>query len=76
VPEYFAEYRDKGDGLAAFLGSSIVAKVCHYTYLGDVSSYRIAQIVFNDAYGKHFVSKAEYTSKGPRAVVEKSPSLL
>jgi actin-related protein 9 len=27
VPDYFAEYRDKGDGLAAFLGSSIVAKV-------------------------------------------------
>jgi actin-related protein 9 len=27
VPEYFAEYREKGDGLAAFLGSSIVAKV-------------------------------------------------
>jgi actin-related protein 9 len=28
VPDYFAEYRDKGDGLAAFLGTSIVAKVC------------------------------------------------
>jgi len=27
VPEYYAEYREKGDGLAAFLGSSIVAKV-------------------------------------------------
>jgi actin-related protein 9 len=27
VPEYFAEYRENGDGLAAFLGSSIVAKV-------------------------------------------------
>jgi actin-related protein 9 len=27
VPEYFAEYRDRGDGLAAFLGSCIVAKV-------------------------------------------------
>jgi len=26
VPEYFAEYRDKGENLAAFLGSSIVAK--------------------------------------------------
>jgi hypothetical protein len=28
VPEYFAEYREKGDGLTAFLGTSIVAKVC------------------------------------------------
>jgi actin-related protein 9 len=31
VPEYFAEYREKGDGLAAFLGSSIVAKVHHFS---------------------------------------------
>ena len=28
IPDYFAEYREKGDGLASFLGSSIVAKVC------------------------------------------------
>ena len=27
IPDYFAEYRDKGDGLASFLGTSIVAKV-------------------------------------------------
>lgn len=27
VPDYFAEYREKGDGFAAFLGASIVAKV-------------------------------------------------
>ena len=27
VPEYFAEYRDKGDGFAAFLGTCIVGKV-------------------------------------------------
>lgn len=27
VPDYYAEYRDTGEGLAAFLGSSIVAKV-------------------------------------------------
>ena len=27
VPEYFAEYRDEGDSNAAFLGTSIVAKV-------------------------------------------------
>jgi actin-related protein 9 len=27
VPDYFAEFRERGDGLAAFLGSSIVAKV-------------------------------------------------
>jgi len=26
VPDYFAEYRDRGENLAAFLGSSIVAK--------------------------------------------------
>ncbi|KAI6015988.1 actin family [Pisolithus microcarpus] len=27
VPEYFAEFREKGDRLAAFLGTSIVAKI-------------------------------------------------
>lgn len=27
VPEYFAEFRDKGDLLSAFLGCGIVAKV-------------------------------------------------
>lgn len=32
VPDYFAEYRDKGDGLASFLGASIVAKVCGVLY--------------------------------------------
>lgn len=28
MPEYFANYRDIGDELAAFLGASIIAKVC------------------------------------------------
>jgi actin-related protein 9 len=32
VPEYFAEFRETGDGYAAFLGSSIVAKVSYYRY--------------------------------------------
>jgi hypothetical protein len=27
VPEYFAEYRESGEGYASFLGASIVAKV-------------------------------------------------
>ena len=27
VPEYYAEYRETGNGYAAFLGSSIAAKV-------------------------------------------------
>lgn len=59
IPEYFAEYRDKGDGLASFLGSSIVAK-----------------LAFTDSSGKNFVSKSDYTSKGPKVVLEMSPCLL
>ncbi|KAH9939144.1 actin-like ATPase domain-containing protein [Amylocystis lapponica] len=59
VPEYFAEYREKGDGFASFLGSSIVAKV-----------------TFTDPLAKSFVSKADYTSIGPRAILGMSPSLL
>lgn len=38
IPEYFAEYREKGDGLASFLGSSIVAKV------RPLSSYRLSAL--------------------------------
>ncbi|EJD07496.1 actin-related protein [Fomitiporia mediterranea MF3/22] len=59
VPEYFANYREKGDGLAAFLGASIVAK-----------------IIFSDPNSKNFVSKGDYGSKGPKAIIEMSASLL
>ncbi|KAJ6624957.1 actin family [Mycena sp. CBHHK59/15] len=59
LPEYFPEYRDTGNGFAAFLGASITAK-----------------ITFNDSLGKNFVSKADYTSKGPRSVIEMAPALL
>ncbi|KAI0044759.1 actin-like ATPase domain-containing protein [Auriscalpium vulgare] len=57
VPDYFAEFREKGDGLAAFLGTSIVAK-----------------ITFHD--GKNFTTKADYAERGPKAVLEMSPSLF
>ncbi|KAJ7257933.1 actin-related protein [Mycena haematopus] len=59
VPEYFPEYRDTGNGFAAFLGASIVAKIS-----------------FNDSGGKNFVSKADYTTMGPRSVIEMVPALL
>jgi len=59
IPEYFAEYREKGDGLASFLGASIVAKIS-----------------FTDSSGKNFVSKADYTSLGPSAVLEMSPMII
>ncbi|KAF8889362.1 actin-related protein [Infundibulicybe gibba] len=59
VPEYYPEYRDTGNGFAAFLGSSITAK-----------------IIFNDPMGKNFASKADYTAKGPHAIIEMSPALL
>ncbi|KAF7309637.1 hypothetical protein MIND_00334800 [Mycena indigotica] len=59
VPDYFPEYRDTGNGFAAFLGASITAK-----------------ITFNDSMSRNFVSKADYSSKGPRSVIEMAPSLL
>jgi hypothetical protein len=43
VPEYFADYREKGDGLAAFLGSSIVAKVHPFQFLLMAESERIPE---------------------------------
>lgn len=33
IPDYFSEYRERGDGHAAFLGGSIVAKVRILTQL-------------------------------------------
>ena len=32
VPDFYSEYREKGEGYAAFLGSSIVAKVSGSTH--------------------------------------------
>ena len=31
IPDFYSEYREKGEGYAAFLGSSIIAKVCPRT---------------------------------------------
>ncbi|KAF8075069.1 actin-related protein [Lyophyllum atratum] len=59
VPEYYPEYRETGNGLACFLGSSITAK-----------------IVFNDSGGRNFVSKADYTARGPHSIIEMTPTLL
>ncbi|KAF9258915.1 actin-related protein [Marasmius fiardii PR-910] len=59
LPEYYPEYRDTGEGYAAFLGSSIIAK-----------------LIFGDNSGKNFVSKGDYSQKGPRSIIEMSPSLL
>ncbi|KAG8709540.1 hypothetical protein FRC09_000616 [Ceratobasidium sp. 395] len=53
VPDYFAEYRDKGDGLAGFLGGSIVAK-----------------LTFCDSSARNYVSKNDYTARGPAALLD------
>ena len=38
VPEYYAEYRETGNGYAAFLGSSIAAKVsCVFHFCRAIS---------------------------------------
>ncbi|PFH51034.1 hypothetical protein AMATHDRAFT_143549 [Amanita thiersii Skay4041] len=59
VPEFYSEYRETGNGYAAFLGGSITAK-----------------IIFSDSNGKNYVSKADYSSRGPHTIVEMTPSLL
>ncbi|RDB23550.1 SWI/SNF and RSC complexes subunit arp9 [Hypsizygus marmoreus] len=59
VPEYYPEYRDTGNGLACFLGSSITAK-----------------IIFSDSGGRNFVTKADYTARGPHSIIETTPALL
>ncbi|KAJ7050524.1 actin-related protein [Mycena amicta] len=59
VADYFPEYRDTGNGFAAFLGASITAK-----------------ITFNESMSRCFVSKADYSSRGPRSLIEMAPALL
>ncbi len=77
IADYFAEYREKGDGLAGFLGASIIAKVCSVLEFKSEVLMLCMQIIFvNDSSGKNFVSKADYTEKGPKAIIEMSPSLL
>ncbi|KAG6334195.1 hypothetical protein ID866_4895 [Astraeus odoratus] len=76
VPEYFAEFREKGDRLAAFLGTSIVAKVGWISSLLLHSKSYTVQIAFSDSQGKNFVSKPDYDEKGPHAIIEMSPALF
>ncbi|KAJ7576849.1 actin-related protein [Mycena floridula] len=59
LPEYYPEYRETGEGYAAFLGSSIIAK-----------------LIFSETRDRSFVSKVDYSQKGPHAIIETSPSLL
>ncbi|KAF9054596.1 actin-related protein [Panaeolus papilionaceus] len=60
VPDYYAEYRETGNGYSAFLGSSITAKI----------------VFSQDPNSKNFVSKSDYTSRGPHAIIEMTPALL
>jgi actin-related protein 9 len=43
------------------------------TFLGSSIT---AKIIFSDANGKNYVSKADYTYKGPHSIIEMTPSLL
>lgn len=44
VPEYYHEYRDTGNGLAGFLGASIVAKVSLLS-LASVTMYSFSSML-------------------------------
>jgi len=35
-----------------------------------------AKLIFNDNGGRNFVSKADYTAKGPHSIIEMTPALL
>jgi actin-related protein 9 len=72
VPEYFAEYREKGDGLAAFLGGSIVAKVSHANsaFRAANSFFLLFQLTFCDSSARNYASKNDYSSRGPAALLD------
>lgn len=75
VPEFFAEYRDSGNGYAAFLGTSITAKVSHSKQMQFFVAHFL-QIIFSESSGNSYVSKIDYTNKGPHSIVEMTPALL
>ena len=81
VPDFYSEYREKGEGYAAFLGSSIVAKV------GPPAKIRMCiclmhcrtlflKVTFHESHSRSFVTKAEYGESGPSAIIGMSPALL
>ena len=83
IPDLYSEYREKGEGYAAFLGSSIVAKVGpSINYLSrcfsddGCASFFFSKVTFHESQNKSLVSKAEYGESGLLAIVGMSPALL
>ena len=82
VPEFYSEYRERGEGYAAFLGSSIIAKVGPFANNSeDCFSYFIIvchflKVTFHESHNRSFVTKAEYGESGPSAIIGMSPALL
>ena len=83
LPEFYSEYREKGEGYAAFLGSSIVAKVgpsaktpvtVYLMYC--CTFFLLLKVTFHESHSRSFVTKAEYGESGPSAIVGMSPALF
>jgi actin-related protein 9 len=81
IPDFYSEYREKGEGYAAFLGSSIIAKVGPPTnylsrHFSDDGCTFFSKVTFHESQNKSFVNKAEYGESGPSAIIGMSPALL
>ena len=82
VPEFYSEYRERGEGYAAFLGSSIIAKVGPFVNSSDdcfsdvIFMCRFLKVTFHESHNRSFVTKAEYGESGPSAIIGMSPALL
>jgi len=82
IPDFYSEYREKGEGHAAFLGSSIIAKVGPQlqTTRADVfltmAALCFSKVTFHESQTRSFVNKAEYGENGPSAIIAMSPALL
>ncbi|KAF8661356.1 hypothetical protein AX16_001451 [Volvariella volvacea WC 439] len=46
------------------------------SYAAFLGASITAKIIFNDTGGRNYVSKSDYSSKGPSAIIEMAPSLL
>ena len=47
-----------------------------FSDIHDAHAFFVQITFVNDSSGKNFVSKADYSEKGPRAIIEMSPALL
>jgi len=77
VPEYFAEYREKGDRLAAFLGASMAIKVCSLpAWSLALTNTHVVQLILQNPTDGTLTTKSDYSQRGPHAIIQLCATVL